>query len=335
MKSTQTNRGVDGSNESESVRSWFNGGDYLRYNPKSHAIDSSPNSLNVFFRMEGNIERTVTFLPGYPDGSYDWSKILPYLPNADKMPKLFIEYIGMGDSDKPKDYKFSTAERADLVEAIWKKLSVQSTVVVAFDFSSLVLLEHLQRRLERAQKGESTKGPEIEGVVILNGGLFTDGHSHPWYTTPVLRRLPDKAAMRVGGSFKFFKLIMKMAMWSREYHVSDAEVRELYDVMNRQDGLFYLAKAADFVEDHKQQGARLDFGRIFKIYHHRFPFLIGGGTKDPFEHKQISLTEKRLDGRPNLLVKRLPGGHLLTSEQPKALASLITNFVKESTDWVL
>jgi hypothetical protein len=36
------------------------------------------------------------------------------------MPKLFLDYVGMGDSDKPNDYAYSTAERADLVEAIWR-----------------------------------------------------------------------------------------------------------------------------------------------------------------------------------------------------------------------
>ena len=49
------------------------------------------------------------------------------------MPKLFVEYLGMGDSDKPKDYAYSTAERADLIEAIWRDLGVQSTTLVAFE----------------------------------------------------------------------------------------------------------------------------------------------------------------------------------------------------------
>jgi hypothetical protein len=44
----------------------------------------------------------------------------------------------MGDSDKPKDYD-STAERADLVETIWRDFSVQSATLVAFDFPSLVV----------------------------------------------------------------------------------------------------------------------------------------------------------------------------------------------------
>ena len=95
------------------------------------------------------------------------------------MPKLFLDYVGMGDSDKPKDYVYSTAERTDLVEAVWRDFGVRSTTLVAFDFSSLVVLEHLRRRLERLNRGEPAGGPDIRGVFIFNGGLFTDGHSHP------------------------------------------------------------------------------------------------------------------------------------------------------------
>ena len=76
----------------------------------------------------------MSFLPGYPDGSFGWAKVVPHLPNAPEMPKLFVEYVGMGDGDKPKDYAYSTAERADLVEAIWRVYSVESTTLIAFDF---------------------------------------------------------------------------------------------------------------------------------------------------------------------------------------------------------
>jgi pimeloyl-ACP methyl ester carboxylesterase len=81
-----------------------------------------------------------------------------YLPNANEMPKLFLDYVGMGDSDKPKDYAYSTSERADLVEAIWRELGVQSTTLVAFDFSSLVVLELLRRRLERSERANLRAG---------------------------------------------------------------------------------------------------------------------------------------------------------------------------------
>src|SRR5712692_1429272 len=190
-----------------SAQAWFAGGERVGYDPKARAIVRAQGAaLNVFLRRVGDLAHAVSFLPGFPDGSFGWAKVL-HLPSAAEMPKLFVEYVGMGDSDKPKDYAYSTAERTDLVEAIWRDLSVQSTTLVAFDFSSLVVLEHLRRRLERLERGEPPGGPDIRGVFIFNGGLFTDGHTHPWYTTPLLRRLPNRARRLLGRSFTMFKML--------------------------------------------------------------------------------------------------------------------------------
>ena len=304
---------------------WFAGGEHIGYDSKARltvqAEDAPP---EVSLRREGNVAHAVSFLPGFPDGSFGWAKVLSHLPNASRMPKLFFDYVGMGDSDKPKDYAYSTAERTDLVEAIWRELSVKSTTLVAFDFSSLVVLEHLCRRLERAERGESVGGPDIRGVFIFNGGLFTDGHSHPWYTTPILRRLPTRARKRLGRSFTMFKMMMGV-MWSKGYQVTDAEVRELQSTLARHDGSFYTAAGAGFVADHKAQGDRLDFSSLFKAYRDQFPFLVGGSNEDPFEHRQVDLAEERL-GELGLQIERLPGGHLTTNEQPEALAALIAKF---------
>ncbi|MBV8088723.1 MAG: alpha/beta hydrolase [Alphaproteobacteria bacterium] len=308
-----------------SAQAWFAGGERISYDPKARAIITAQDApLKIFLRREGDIAHAISFLPGFPDGSFGWAKVRPHLPNAAEMPKLFVDYVGMGDSDKPKDYAYSTAERTDLVEAIWRDLSVQSTTLIAFDFSSLVVLEHLRRRLERLRRGEPAGGPEIRGVFIFNGGLFADGHSHPWYTTPVLRRLPNRARLRLARSFPLFKMVTGV-MWSKGYKVTDAEVRELQNVMSRNDGGFYTAAAAGFVADHKAQGDRLDFGSLFKTYRDEFPFLVGGSDEDPFEHRQVDLAQKRL-GQLGLQIARLPGGHLTTNEQPEALAALVAKF---------
>jgi pimeloyl-ACP methyl ester carboxylesterase len=305
-----------------SAEAWFAGGERVGYDSEARAIVHAPGAaLNVFVKREGDVAHAVSFLPGFPNGSFGWAKVLPHLPNAAAMPKLFVEYLGMGDSDKPHNFAYSTAERTDLLEAIWSDFSVQSTTLVAFDFSSLVVLEHLQRRLERAKRGEPVVGPDIRGVFIFNGGLFTDGHSHPWYTTPLLRRLPARARQGLGRSFPLFKRMLGV-MWSKGYRVSDAEVRELHRAMDRHDGLFYLAAGAGFVADHKAQGDRLDFGRIFQAWRGEFPFLVGGSHQDPFEHRQVALAQERL-GKLGLKIERLPGGHLTTNEQPAALAASI------------
>jgi pimeloyl-ACP methyl ester carboxylesterase len=308
-----------------SAKAWFAGVERVGYDPKTRAIVRAQGAaLNVFLRREGDLAHAVSFLPGFPDGSFGWAKVLPHLPNAAEMPKLFVEYVGMGDSDKPQDYAYSTAERTDLVEAIWRDFGVQSTTLVAFDFSSLVVLEYLRRRLERSERGEPVGDPEIRGVYIFNGGLFPGWHSHPWYTTPILRRLPNRARRSLARSFTVFKMLAGV-MWSKGYKVTDAEVRELYNAINRHDGGFYLAGAAGFATDHKAQGDRLDFGRLFDAYRAQFPFLVGGSDEDPFEHRQVDLAQERL-GKLGLQIVRLPGGHLTTHEQPEALAASIAQF---------
>jgi pimeloyl-ACP methyl ester carboxylesterase len=318
--------------ETPSAQVWFAGGERIGYDPNARAIVRAQDApLSVFLRREGNIAHAVSFLPGFPDGSFGWARVLQHLPNAAQLSKLFVEYVGMGDSDKPKDYAYSTAERTDLVEAIWRDFGVQSTTLVAFDFSSLVVLEYLRRRLERLERGETPNGPDIRGVFIFNGGLFTDedGHSHPWYTTPMLRRLPNWARRGVGRPFALFKRMPGVRkMWSKGYQVTDAELRELHSAMDRHDGLFYLAAGAGFVADHKAQGDRLDFGHLFEAYRDRLPFLVGGSDEDPFEHRQVDLAQERL-GKLGLKIERLPGGHLATNEQPGALAALIAKFERE------
>jgi pimeloyl-ACP methyl ester carboxylesterase len=312
-----------------SAQAWFAGGERVGYDPTARAVVAAQDApLKVFLRREGALAHAVTFLPGFPDGSFGWAKVQRHLPDAVQMPKLFFDYVGMGDSDKPQDYAYSTAERANLVEAIWRAHGVKSTTLVAFDFSTLVVLEHLRRRLERAERGEGAGGPEIRGVFFFNGGLFTDGHSHPWFTTPLLRRLPKRARSRLARSFPLFKM-MTGVMWSKGYKVTDAEVRELYNTLNRHDGGFFTAAGAGFAADHKAQGDRLDFGRLFKAYRDQFPFLVGGSDEDPFEHRQVDLAQLRL-GALGLQIARLPGGHLTTNEQPQALVALIAEFERSA-----
>ena len=43
-----------------------------------------------FLSREGDLAQAVSFLPGFPDGSFGWAKVRWHLPNAAEMPKLFV-----------------------------------------------------------------------------------------------------------------------------------------------------------------------------------------------------------------------------------------------------
>src|SRR2546421_12314320 len=165
---------------------WFGGGQRISYDPESARVlteeeaAATPGALRVFERVaaaERNADTVwLTLLPGFPDGSYGWAQVDRMLGD-DLRPRLYVEPVGQGDSDKPRDYPYSTVERANLVEALWRHHGVRRTVVVTFDYTSLAVLELLRRQLER-----DTTTTEIVAVFMVNGGLFADAHTHPWRT---------------------------------------------------------------------------------------------------------------------------------------------------------
>jgi pimeloyl-ACP methyl ester carboxylesterase len=314
---------------------WFAGGQRIPYDPESARVlteeeaAATPGVLRVFERVAA-AERDadtawLTLLPGFPDGSYGWAQVDGMLGD-DLGPRLYVEPAGQGDSDKPRDYPYSTVERADLVEALWRHHGVRRTVVVTFDYTSLALLELLRRQLERRPPGRSTArdaaGPVITAVFMVNGGLFADMHTHPWQGTPLLRTPLGALGMRrAQRSSRVFGTAMTQArMYSRGYRPSPEDVTEMWSAVTRRDGAAFLHNAAGFVGEHHRHAQRWDLAAIARDLDGTVALYVGGSDEDPYEHRQIPATRERV---PQAEVLTFPGGHLTTSEHPDLLAAAI------------
>jgi pimeloyl-ACP methyl ester carboxylesterase len=319
---------------------WFAGGQRIWYDPESARVlteeeaTATPGALQVFERtgVSGRAAAArqdaetvwLTMLPGFPEGSYGWAQVDRMLGD-DLGPRLYVEPVGQGDSDKPRDYHYSTVERADLIEALWRHHGVRRTVVVTFDYTSLALLELLRRQLERTSSGESA-GPVITAVFMVNGGLFGDGHTHPWRGTPLLRTPLGALAMRrAQDSPRVFATAMAQArLYSRGYHPTPQESAEMWSAVTRRDGAAFLHNAAGFVAEHHRQAQRWDLAAIARDLDGaaslHVALYVGGSDEDPYEHRQIPATRERV---PQAEVLTFPGGHLTTSEHPDLLATAI------------
>jgi pimeloyl-ACP methyl ester carboxylesterase len=309
---------------------WFAGGQRIGYDPESVRVlteeeaAATPGALGVFERVaaEQHDAGTVwlTLLPGFPDGSYGWAQVDRMLGD-DLSPRLYVEPVGQGDSDKPRDYPYSTVERADLVEALWRHHGVRRTVVVTFDYTSLALLELLRRQLERTNSGD-TAIPAIAAVLMVNGGLFADAHTHPWQGTPLLRTPLGALAMRrAQRSPRVFDASMMQArLYSRSYRPAPEELAELRSAITRRDGAAFLHNAAGFVNEHRRHAQRWDLAAIARDLDGTVALYVGGSDEDPYEHRQIQATRERV---PEAEVLTFPGGHLTTSEHPDLLAAAI------------
>jgi hypothetical protein len=76
--------------EIPSAQAWFAGGERVGYDPKARAIVGAQGApLNVFLKLEGDLTHAVSFLPGFPDGSFGWAKVLPHLPERRRDAQAF------------------------------------------------------------------------------------------------------------------------------------------------------------------------------------------------------------------------------------------------------
>jgi len=262
----------------------------------------------------------LTLLPGFPDGSYGWAQVDRILGD-DLGPRLYVEPVGQGDSDKPRDYPYSTTERADLVGALWRHHGIRRTVVVTFDYTSLALLELLRRQLELTRSGGAAT-PAITAALVVNGGLFADAHTHPWQGTPLLRSPLGALAMwgtqrsprRLDGS------LIQARMYARGYRPTPEELAELRSAILRRDGAAFMHNAAGFVGEHRRNAQRWDLAAIARELDGTVALYVGGSDEDAYEHRQIPATRERV---PDAEVLTFPGGHLTTSEHPDLLAAAI------------
>jgi pimeloyl-ACP methyl ester carboxylesterase len=308
---------------------WFAGGRRIWYDPQARRVlteqeaAAAPGALRVFERAAAARQDAdtvwLTLLPGFPDGSYGWAQVDRMLGD-DLGPRLYAEPVGQGDSDKPRDYRYSTVERADLVEALWRHHGVRRTVVVTFDYTSLALLELLRRQMERAASDTATT--VITAVLMINGGLFADGHTHPWLSTPLLRSPLGALAMRGWQrSPRAFEVGFKQArLHSRSYRPDPAELADTWSAITRRDGAAFVHNAAGFTAEHRRHADRWDLAAIARDLDGTVAIYVGGSDEDPYEHRQIPATRQRV---PAAEVLTFPGGHLTTSEHPDLLAAAI------------
>ena len=80
------------------------------------------------------------------------------------------DLLGFGASSKPREHRYSLLEQADLVEALWGHEGIESTVVVAHDYSVSLAQELLTRR------AAGTLAVDLRALHFMNGGIYPDLH---------------------------------------------------------------------------------------------------------------------------------------------------------------
>lgn len=278
----------------ERASDWWAGGSRI----------AGPGGRRIFVRTAGSGERHLTFLHGFPTSSLDWAPMFRRLAGERQL--LALDFLGFGDSDKPKPHRYSLLEQADAVEDAWQRLGVERTAIVAHDYGVSVGQELLARRVD----GDLRVG--ITSAAFLNGGMLPEFHraltiqkllAHrvlgPWLT-----RLTTERTFRSG----LRRVIARP--------VADEELHEHWVALTNRGGrdlghalLAYIAERRRFAARWEEAIMRADV-----------PLRFVWGPLDPVSGAHM-LAELRLR-RPDAHVAELAGvGHYPQLEEPDAVAA--------------
>jgi pimeloyl-ACP methyl ester carboxylesterase len=129
------------------------------------------NGNKIFYKEEGKGEVLLIF-HGYPYNSFDFHEVWNGL--TQKFRVIIPDMLGMGFSDKPKNYRYTFDDHADMYTSFMQQLKIQDVHFLAHDLGNSVVQELIAR--DQRQKNPF----KIKSIAFLNGGLFIDAYKPRW-----------------------------------------------------------------------------------------------------------------------------------------------------------
>lgn len=263
---------------------------------------AGPGGRRIFVRTAGADGPHLTFLHGFPTSSLDWAGMFARLRGERRL--LALDFLGFGDSDKPKPHRYSLLEQADAVEAAWTHFGVERTAIVAHDYGVSVGQELLARRDDRDLP------VEVSAAAFLNGGMLPAFHralpiqrllAHP-VAGPWLTHLTTERTFRSG----LRRVIARP--------IADEELHEHWLALKNRGGRDLGHPLLAYIEERRRYAARWEQA----IVRADVPLRFVWGPLDPVSGAHM-LAELRLR-RPDAHFAELPGvGHYPQLEDPDAV----------------
>ncbi len=310
---------------------WFAGGQRLPYDPESAPCTDRAGGRRGPRRASGLRARGrrgadadavwLTLLPGFPDGSYGWAQVDRMLGD-DLGPRLYVEPVGQGDSDKPRG-----------LPVLHRRARGSGRGVVAAPRRAPHRRGHLRLHLAGAARAAA---PSAGADRLRRHRQASDhGRVHD-QRRPVRRRAHPPLAGHAAAAHPA----------GRARDATGAALAARFDV-GHDAGAHVLAGATIPPRTNSPSCGRRSPGgtgrrssttprdssrapppratagispRSPATLAARSPFYVGGSDEDPYEHRQIAATRERV---PQAEVLTFPGGHLTTSEHPDLLAAAI------------
>jgi pimeloyl-ACP methyl ester carboxylesterase len=276
--------------------SWFESGERV-------PVELGGNSFEIFCRVSGS-GPWLTLLHGFPTSSWDWSKVAPALEQRFRL--LCFDFLGFGDSDKPRRHRYSIVEQADLTDALWRHFGIEETLLVGHDYGATVVQELLARERTAAR---------ITSVILLNAAVYVR-LARPL----VIQRL---LASRITGPLVAHTVTERVfrrsftTVFSPQHPPGDAELGWQWQVLQRRGGARLSHRLSHYMGDRKRNATRWEAA----LERERVPLRFIWGMADPRSGAHIAREIRhRLPAAP---LVELDVGHYPQIEVPELVAQEI------------
>jgi pimeloyl-ACP methyl ester carboxylesterase len=296
---------------------------YMVKNDKHQIYLKSRQGMDKFIVVQGyNLHyveagegQPILLIPGAFSTYRHWNRVVPYLSKHYRL--LCVDYLGVGDSDKPRSgFGYTIEEQADLIVKMIEALQIQKVHILGVSYGGAIALNLAARY------------PEKVGMIISiegNGIKYQDVPYRPmkgllgW---PVVGEL-SIGVIRLGIADR---LVAKSVMGKAWEEMGETERKEIIEIIAQNN------KTASCISWHRISltiETSKDFSDQAKTIQTPVLYLYGANS---YYHSMAKTNAEFLRAHlQNVKIVRFNDGvHDLELQKPKEVATLILEFLAKN-----
>jgi pimeloyl-ACP methyl ester carboxylesterase len=175
--------------------------------------------------VEAGEGQPILLIPGAFSTYRHWNRVIPYLSKHYKL--LCMDYLGAGDSDKPRSgFKYTIEEQTDLIVKMIEMLQISKVHILGVSYGGAIALNLAARYPEKVGKIVSIEGNGINGNKHQK---ISYGPMEDLLKFPVVGEIPI-GIIRSGLADKF---VVKSVMGKAWKDLNELEKKEMTEIVSQ------------------------------------------------------------------------------------------------------
>ena len=265
--------------------------------------------------VEAGEGQPILLIPGAFSTYRHWNRVMPYLSKHYKL--LCVDYLGVGDSDKPRSgFGYTIEEQADLIVKMIDALQISKVQILGVSYGGAIALNLAARYPEKVDKIISIEG---NGIKHQNA---------PYRPMKGFLKWPVIGEISVGVIRSGFadRLVTKSVMgkaWEQMSEAGKKEIREIISQNNKMASCISWDRISRTIEMSR------DFTDEAKTIQNPVLYLYGGNsTYHDMAETNAGFLKAHL---PNVRIVRFNDGiHDLELQKPEEVAALVLEFLSKN-----